>query len=64
MSGGKWGYKGYEIAEDAPRMFAFLEAIAKTEHIVDWWASGDSDDESAGKRLLALWRDVFDHVYG
>jgi hypothetical protein len=63
MSGGAWGYKQWEIVEEADRIKKFLSAVAKTEHIVDWAVCGDTSKEEAAQELFDLWESVFNEVY-
>jgi hypothetical protein len=69
MSGGAWNYQQYRIEEDAERVAAFLRAVAKSEHIVDWAESGDTarrreDGSGAERDLYDLWVKTFNEVYG
>lgn len=74
MSGGHWGYQQWRIqeqAEDAVRLIrAFGEAIAQSEHIIDWQISGDTirrdpvDGHGAERDLYDLWLKTFEEVYG
>ena len=42
----------------------FVEAIAESEHIIDWAECGDTLREDAEPKLYDLWLKVFDEVYG
>lgn len=73
MSGGRWGYQQWRIqeqAEDAVRLIkAFGEAVAESEHIVDWAECGDTvrrreDGSGAERDLYDLWLKTFGEVYG
>lgn len=70
MSGGHWDYQQFRIEEMAAeyaedsRTRAFLEAVALSEHLCDWAICGDTDPESAGKKLYELWVATFEKVYG
>lgn len=76
MSGGAWGYQQWRIEELAERLRAgteplarFIDAIAKSEHIVDWAESGDTtrrreDGTGAEKDLYDLWLKTFNEIYG
>lgn len=76
MSGGRWNYQQWRIEELAERLRAgqeplvkFIEAIAESEHIVDWAESGDTtrrreDGSGAERDLYDLWLKTFEEVYG
>lgn len=69
MSGGAWGYQSWKIKESAEMIAAFIEAIAESEHIVDWAESGDTarrreDGSGAERDLYDLWLKTFEKVYG
>ena len=73
MSGGRWGYQSWKIKDQAQDLVrfavAFGEAIAESEHIIDWSECGDTvrrrDDGSGAERdLYDLWLRTFDEVYG
>lgn len=69
MSGGRWNYQQWRIhdwAEHAPK---FIEAIAQSEHIIDWAESGDTvrvreDGSGAERDLYDLWLKTFNEVFG
>jgi hypothetical protein len=68
MSGGRWNYQSYRIAEQAEHVAKFIKAIAESEHIIDWAESGDTtrrrEDGSGGERdLYDLWLKTFDEVF-
>lgn len=72
MSGGRWGYRSWRIrdqAEDIAKFIkAFSEAIAQSEHIVDWAECGDTvrrreDGSGAERDLYDLWLKTFDEVF-
>ena len=64
MSGGMWEYRQYEIEEEADRVRAFLRAVARSEHIVDWSECCDTLRKDAEHELYDLWVGVFNKVYG
>jgi hypothetical protein len=69
MSGGRWGYQSWKIKDQAEVVVKFIEAIAESEHIIDWAESGDSarrreDGSGAERDLYDLWLKTFDEVYG
>lgn len=72
MSGGRWGYQQWKIldaAEDLKKLMVFAEAVAESEHIVDWAECGDTvrrreDGSGAERDLYDLWLKTFDEVYG
>lgn len=69
MSGGAWGYQSWKIKDTAPVIAKFIEAIAESEHIVDWAISGDTarrreDGSGAERDLFDLWLRTFNEVYG
>jgi hypothetical protein len=75
MSGGRWNYQQWNIRDLAVALrdrreplVRFIEAIAETEHIVDWAESGDTvrrreDGSGAERELYDLWLTVFNEVY-
>lgn len=74
MSGGHWGYQSQRIREllgdDGKVTLArkLLDAVAETEHIVDWAQSGDTtrrreDGSGAERDLYDLWLRTFDEVF-
>lgn len=63
MSGGRWGYQQLHIEEKAEEISKLLEAVAKTEHIVDWAESADTSRENAQRELYDLWVATFDELY-
>lgn len=75
MSGGAWGYQSERIRELAGddgtliMIRKLLDAVADTEHIVDWAESGDTvrrreDGSGAERDLYDLWKRTFDEVFG
>jgi len=73
VSGGRWNYQQWRIADELPgeldKIKRFAEAIAQSEHIVDWAESGDTarrreDGSGAERDLYDLWLKTFDEVYG
>jgi len=69
MSGGAWGYQSWKIRDSAETVAKFIEAIAQSEHIVDWAESGDTarrreDGSGAERDLYELWLKTFNEVYG
>lgn len=69
MSGGAWGYQSYRIREQAKAVGKFIEAIAESEHIIDWAESGDTvrrreDGSGAERDLYDLWLKTFNEVFG
>jgi hypothetical protein len=72
MSGGRWNYQEYKIldaAEETKKLLVFADAVARSEHIVDWAESGDTvrrceDGSGAERDLYDLWLKTFDDVYG
>lgn len=75
MSGGSWGYKQWELEDLAeqqldPRYRQLLQAVARSEHIVDWAESGDTvrhreeDGSGAERELYDLWLKTFNEVFG
>lgn len=67
MSGGAWNYQQFRIEEKAATMrdelVPLLQAVAKTEHIVDWAESCDTSKEKAALELYELWLATFNHLY-
>lgn len=73
MSGGRWNYQQYKIEEQAETLTRFIgqfaEAIAQSEHIIDWAECGDTvrraeDGSGAERDLYDLWLKTFDEVFG
>jgi hypothetical protein len=64
MSGGHWGYRSYRLEERAQEIKPLLEAVAKTEHIVDWAVCGDTLRADAARELFELWETTFEALYG
>jgi hypothetical protein len=69
MSGGTWGYQSYKIKDSIEGIAAFIEAIAESEHIIDWAESGDTvrrreDGSGAERDLYDLWLKTFNKVFG
>lgn len=69
MSGGTWNYQSWRIKDSAPHIARFVEAIAESEHIVDWAEAGDTvrrreDGSGAEHDLYELWLKTFNEVYG
>ena len=69
MSGGTWAYREWQIRDDCDRVAKFLEAVAKSEHIIDWAEAGDTtrrreDGTGAERDLYDLWLATFNEVYG
>jgi hypothetical protein len=69
MSGGRWGYQSWKIKDSAEGLARFVEAIAESEHIIDWAESGDTvrrreDGSGAERDLYDLWLKVFDEAFG
>lgn len=75
MSGGAWGYQDGRIREllsdDGSVALArrLLEAVAQSEHIVDWAESGDTvrrreDGSGAERDLYDLWLATFNDAFG
>lgn len=69
MSGGHWGYQSHWIREYAEhfredsKVARFINAVADSEHIVDWAESGDTDVATAQRRLYDLWFDTFEEAF-
>lgn len=68
MSGGAWGYQEHRIRDSIETVAKFIEAIAQSEHIVDWAESGDTarrreDGSGAERDLYDLWLATFNEVY-
>lgn len=70
MSGGHWGYQSWKLRDamldegELAKLRKFVEAVAKTEHIVDWAICGDTLRENAEHELFDLWVKTFDEVFG
>jgi hypothetical protein len=69
LSGGVWGYQSWKIKDSAEMVGKFIEAIAESEHIIDWSESGDTvrrreDGSGAERDLYDLWLKTFNEVYG
>lgn len=69
MSGGMWGYQSWKIKDSAEAIGKFLEAVAESEHIIDWAESGDTvrrreDGSGAERDLYDLWLKTFEAVFG
>jgi len=76
MSGGRWNYQQWRIADMADAIKAdtyplveFIKAVAESEHIVDWAECGDTvrrreDGSGAERDLYDLWLRTFNRVYG
>ena len=69
MSGGAWGYQSWKIKDSAEMVSKFIEAIAESEHIIDWAESGDTvrrreDGSGAERDLYDLWLKTFNQVFG
>jgi hypothetical protein len=73
VSGGRWQYQSWKIRDQGEEfgkfIGAFAEAIAESEHIVDWAECGDTvrrreDGSGAEQDLYDLWLKTFDEVYG
>jgi len=63
VSGGNWGYQEHHLNELADETRIILQAVAKTEHIVDWAISGDTLIEDASRQLFELWRETFNNLW-
>jgi hypothetical protein len=71
VSGGRWNYQQYKIldrAEELKKLLVFAEAIAESEHLIDWAESGDTarrrpDGSGAEHDLYELWLKTFDEVF-
>lgn len=71
MSGGRWGYQSHRIRDWAgviPRLGKFIDAIAQSEHIIDWAESGDTvrrreDGSGAEHDLYELWLATFNDAF-
>lgn len=63
MSGGRWGYQADRLREQAKSMTKILEAVAESEHIIDWATSGDTSIEGAQVKLFELWEQTFESLY-
>jgi hypothetical protein len=75
LGGGKWGYQSHQICEMATAiqdnkhiLVELLNAVAQTEHIIDWAESGETvrhrkDCSGAERDLYEMWLDVFDKLY-
>jgi hypothetical protein len=72
MSGGRWNYQQWKIqdqGEELKKLLVFVDAVAESEHIVDWAECGDTvrrreDGSGAERDLYDLWLKTFDEVYG
>lgn len=69
MSGGTWDYQSWKIRDQIEPVSKFIEAIAESEHIVDWAESGDTvrrreDGSGAERDLYDLWLKTFNQVFG
>jgi hypothetical protein len=64
MSGGQWGYQSDRLIADGERFRVIMEAVGKSERIIDWAESGDSSKEMAKTKLYELWVDTFTALYG
>lgn len=72
MSGGRWNYQEFKILDAAyelEKLLKFAEAVAKSEHIIDWAECGDTvrrreDGSGAERDLYDLWLKTFDEVFG
>jgi len=69
MSGGTWGYQSWRIKDSAEGFVKFINAIAESEHIIDWAESGDTarrreDGSGAERDLYDLWLKTFNEVFG
>lgn len=68
MSGGTWNYQSWKIKEWAEYAPKFIEAIAESEHIIDWAEADDTarrreDGTGAEKDLYELWLKTFKEVF-
>lgn len=74
MSGGRWNYQSWRLRDAVEeggwhwQLGKFIEAIAQSEHIVDWAESGDTvrrreDGSGAERDLYDLWLKTFNEVY-
>ena len=68
MSGGRWNYQAHRIREWGESIPEFMEAIAESEHIIDWAESGDTvrrreDGSGAERDLYDLWLKTFEEVF-
>lgn len=69
MSGGTWGYQSWRIRDSAESISKLIEAIAESEHIIDWAESCDTvrrreDGSGAERDLYDLWLKTFNEVFG
>lgn len=70
MSGGHWGYQSWAIRDamldegEFAKLKTFIEAVAESEHLVDWAICGDTSREYAERMLFDLWVHTFDKVFG
>ena len=69
MSGGTWNYQSWRIKNSAEMIRKIIEAVAESEHIVDWAEAGDTsrrrDDGSGAEHdLYELWLKTFNDIYG
>lgn len=67
MSGGRWNYaegRIRELADElAERLPVLLNAVAETEHLIDWAESSDTSRESAEVKVYDLWVATFNELY-
>jgi membrane glycosyltransferase len=69
VSGGHWGYQSWKIRDamldegEFAKLRAIIEAVAETEHIVDWAICGDTTREDAEPKLFDLWVKTFDRIF-
>ena len=69
MSGGRWNYQSWKIKDSAATIVKFIEAIAESEHIIDWAECGDTvrrreDGSGAERDLYDLWLKTFEETFG
>lgn len=64
MSGGRWAYMEHKLREMSVDVQKLLEAVAQSEHIVDWSECSDTSRADAEKELYDLWVKTFDEVSG
>lgn len=69
MSGGAFGYQEHKIRDAIESVSVIMEAVAQSEHIVDWAESGDTtrrreDGSGAERDLYDLWLKTFERLYG
>lgn len=60
MSGGRWGYKSFALAETAEEVNGIIKVAAETEHQLDWGMSGDTCLDCAKLRVASGWIAFFD----